>query len=409
MMSRRSSITSRWPALLGGGWLLVLALLISCPSARADETVQVCGSFANNLFAASTVSGITTTGQCPAPSYNGGGFGLFNSRTTSRGQTGRWQTVAPAGLELVGATANQIVSAGVNAGGDYGGGFYWSSGGSQTNAQTPSSLGMIFASPSSYFGMQLVCGKNSCTAPAQLDVGAFSLYARETSGPGFNAPSGLWQTGGWIRGTWPFVTSGDSPSGLCTLSAALDGQLIDTTTSPRDVSTWHQCAAPAISQPVDTTRYGQGAVPLTLSASDAAAVPASLTKTVYIDNSTPTVSLSGPVDAPSTAGTQYVTATAGGSPSRIAQIVCSVDGGPEGLPDIRPDGRFLILWKFVAGRGVIHPWFSVGTLPEAAFPYAPGTSKHMVVTLGKRTPLLVRHRHRKRHPKVKRHTGAKKR
>jgi len=186
---------------------------------------------------------------------------------------------------------------------------------------------MIFASPSSYFGMQLVCGKNSCPAPAQLDVGAFSLYVRETSGPGFNAPSGLWQTGGWIRGTWPFVTSGDSPSGLCTLSAALDGQLIDTTTSPKDVSTWHQCAAPAISQPVDTTRYGQGAVPLTLSASDAAAVPASLTKTVYIDN-TPTVSLSGPVDAPSTAGTQYVTATAGGSPSGIAQIVCSVDGGP---------------------------------------------------------------------------------
>lgn len=700
-MGLRVSTTRRWLALLVPGWLLVLALLVWCSPARADETMQVCGSFANNVFAASTVSGITTTGQCPAPSYNGGGFGLFNSGTTSRGQTGRWQTVAPAGLELVGATANQIVSAGVNAGGDYGGGFYWSSGGSQTNAQTPSSLGMIFASPSSYFGMQLVCGKNSCTAPAQLDVGAFSLYVRETSGPGFNAPSGLWQTGGWIRGTWPFVTSGDSPSGLCTLSAALDGQLIDTTTSPKDVSTWHQCAAPAISQPVDTARYGQGAVPLTLSASDAAAVPASLTKTVYIDNSTPTVSLSGPVDAPSTAGTQYVTATAGGSPSGIAQIVCSVDGGPgqafagasaqvpvggigqhsvacfaennavdpsgahgtsttgtwslkigqptelgiafdklvglrchrarvrvtirghwitvrrhgkrvrlkartrtkververchprtvrrrtvvivrvrrhghvvkvkrvryfrvvvpprvvaktarrvrfgrtttvngwlgtstgtalggqvvdvlaapangsnafaqvatvttaadgtwtaslpagpsriveavydgaptteasssgqvrvvvpavvriaihprivpwgseirvtgqvlggyvptnssllrlnvgigrigriEGLPDIRPDGRFLIVWKFVAGRGVIHPWFSVGTLAEAAFPYAPGTSKHMVVTLGKPTPVrrrhhrAVKHRHQKVTHHGKRHHKAKKR
>ena len=36
----------------------------------------------------------------------------------------------------------------------------------------------------------------------------------------------------------------------------------------------------------------------------------------------------GPVDAPSTAGTQYVTATAGGSPSGIADIVCSIDGGP---------------------------------------------------------------------------------
>ena len=80
--------------------------------------------------------------------------------------------------------------------------------------------------------------------------------------------------------------------------------------------------------PVDTTRYGQGALPLTISASDAAGVPASVTKTAYVDNSTPTISLSGPVDAPSTAGTQYVTATAGGSPSGIADIVCSVDGGP---------------------------------------------------------------------------------
>ena len=79
---------------------------------------------------------------------------------------------------------------------------------------------------------------------------------------------------------------------------------------------------------------------------------------------------------------------------RIGQI--------EGLPDIRPNGHFLIVWKFVAGHGVIHPWFSVGTLKEAAFPYAPGTSKHMVVTLGKRTPVSAHHRKAKRH-RGKRH------
>jgi hypothetical protein len=305
-----------------------MLVLFFCSTAGADETLQVCGSYANNVFAASTVSGINTTGRCPAPSYNGGGFGLFNSANTTKGKTGRWQTVAPAGLELVGATARQIVSVGVTDGGGYGGGFYWAGGGAGTNDRTPSSQGMIFASPSSYFGMQLVCGKGTCSAPAQLDVGAFSLYVHETSGPTFNSPSGLWQTTGWIRGAWPFVLSGDSPSGLCSLSASLSGQLIDTTTSAQNVSTWHQCAAPPISQSVDTSRYSQGAVALTLSASDAASVPASLSKTVYIDNSTPTVSLAGPVDAPSTAGTQYVTATAGGSPSGIADIVCTVDGGP---------------------------------------------------------------------------------
>src|SRR5450755_1068268 len=102
-MVRRSSITRRWPALFNSGWLLAVALFVWCAPAHADETVQVCGSYANNVLAASTVAGITTTGQCPAPSYNGGGFGIFNSGTTSRGQAGRWQTTAPAGLEFVGA------------------------------------------------------------------------------------------------------------------------------------------------------------------------------------------------------------------------------------------------------------------------------------------------------------------
>jgi hypothetical protein len=321
-------VTKRWRARALALAVAALGLLIYCSSSLGDETVQVCGSYANNVFSSSSVPGIATTGRCPAPSYNGGGFSLFPSGTTTRGQTGRWQTTTPPGLELVGATANQLVSAGVNDGGDFGGGFYWAGGGTGANDQTQGTLGMVFPSPSSYFGMQLVCGKASCTQPATLAVQTFSLYVRETSGPGFSAPTGLWQTSGWIRGTWPFVASGDSPSGLCSLSASLNGQLINTTTSAQDVSSWHQCAAPAISQPVDTTRYGQGAVPLTLSASDAAGVPASISKTVYIDDSIPTISLSGPVDAPSTAGTQYVSATAGGSPSGIADIVCSIDGGP---------------------------------------------------------------------------------
>jgi hypothetical protein len=76
-------------------------------------------------------------------------------------------------------------------------------------------------------------------------------------------------------------------------------------------------------------------------------------------------------------------------------------GQLEGLPEIQPDGRFLIVWKFNAGHGVLHPWFSVGTLSESAFPWAPGTSKRVVVTLGKRTPVAKhrhgRHSHRKRH------------
>ena len=71
-------------------------------------------------------------------------------------------------------------------------------------------------------------------------------------------------------------------------------------------------------------------MPLMIEGCDAAGVctGGAYTKTIYVDNSQPWVSLSSPGDVPCTAGTQYVTATAGGSPSGIAEIDCSVDGGP---------------------------------------------------------------------------------
>jgi hypothetical protein len=69
-------------------------------------------------------------------------------------------------------------------------------------------------------------------------------------------------------------------------------------------------------------------MPLVASGTDAAGNVGSDSKTIDVDNSVPTVTLTGPPDAPSTAGTQFVTATAAGSPSGIEEIVCSVDGGP---------------------------------------------------------------------------------
>jgi hypothetical protein len=79
-------------------------------------------------------------------------------------------------------------------------------------------------------------------------------------------------------------------------------------------------------------------------------------------------------------------------------------GHIEGLPDIQPDGRFVILWRFDAGRGILHPWFSVATLPEAAFAYAPGTSPQVSVTLGRPTPRApTRRKHRRHHHKTAKH------
>ena len=48
----------------------------------------------------------------------------------------------------------------------------------------------------------------------------------------------------------------------------------------------------------------------------------------HIDNDPVSLNLSGPTDAPSTAGVQYVTATAAAGPSGVQGITCVVDGAP---------------------------------------------------------------------------------
>jgi hypothetical protein len=317
------------------GTSVIAAALACClgwsSSARADEYVQACGSsFANDVFASTTVSGITATAQCPTAAYNGAGFGLFNAGSTSKGQAGRWQANTPPGLEIVGATAAQISSTGINDNGDYGGGFYWSGGGLQTNNQTdlnPFAV-MTFAAPSGYFGMQLVCGKATCGQPAQLAVGALSLDVRETTAPTLSAPTGLWAASGWVRGSWPLTVSADSPSGVCLIAATFAGQGIPGSTSAATPPTWHQCSAPPLSQTINTANYDDGGDDLHLAAYDAAGLTTPVDKTVDVDNQGPTIQLSGPADAPSTAGTQYVTATATAGPAGIAGISCTIDNGP---------------------------------------------------------------------------------
>ena len=94
--------------------------------------------------------------------------------------------------------------------------------------------------------------------------------------------------------------------------------------------------------------------------------------------------------------------------SKLLQLNVGIGriGHIEGLPDIRPNGSFVILWKFDAGQGVVHPWFSVATLPEAAFPYSSASSNRVTVTLGEPTPQHSHHRHRRKHKTSTRH-GAK--
>jgi hypothetical protein len=310
------------------GVLAMALCLFLASAARGDEFVVTCGNYSNHVFGASTSSSISTQDTCP-----GGALSLFgNGFNITRGQAAVWQAIAPTGLTIIGAVVpnGDLESSQVNYGssGAYGGDFYWAGGSSNIYpGEYSASLGPF---NSSYFGFLLVCGKSSCPGSPQGEIRVYqiTLIVHETSGPALTS-TGLWQTSGWIRGSWPMFVWGNSPSGLCSLSASLNGLLIGQTSSPQDVSQWHECASPPVSQPVDTNRFGQGQLPLTVTASDSAGLPASMSKAVYVDNAQPTVALSGPSDAPSTAGTQYVTATAAAGPSGVHGIHCSLDGGPD--------------------------------------------------------------------------------
>ena len=128
---------------------------------------------------------------------------------------------------------------------------------------------------------------------------------RETTPPSLDPGAGLWAAQGWVRGQWPVSFNGASPSGMCGLDASLNQiALTGTVTPSRDPATWVQCSAPALSTTINTANYGSGAMPLQLAGTTPRARRRAITKTVEVDNSTPTLSLSGPTDAPSTAGTE---------------------------------------------------------------------------------------------------------
>jgi hypothetical protein len=55
-----------------------------------------------------------------------------------------------------------------------------------------------------------------------------------------------------------------------------------------------------------------------------------------------------------------------------------------GIPSVRRNGRFRTTWTFSSGRGVVRYWFSVSTLNEADYPYAPASSRRVYVTVGPR-------------------------
>ena len=333
--------------------LWVVPVLAIAASARADETVMVCDIYGNHVASRPAgADGIRTSETCPgnaAPasysrSHPPGGMAIWTvpHRVARRGAQVHWVIRAPTGLIISSVYIPHLYSWGIDDGSDWGGGLYWGGGSGgvhsfdgQSGWSSANSGGPRFRWPSGgtrYFGWRLLCHARRCDAGDHwITIELLELHVRETVKPRLVAPDGLWRSEGWIRGWWALHFYGDSPSGLCAIGANVNGSAGPGSLSQRHPALWHQCSAPPVDQAIDTSQYGQGDLPLTINAVDAAGQSVTYTRTIQVDNQRPTVTLSGPHDASSTAGPQYVRATATAGPSGVAGILCSVDGAPTRL------------------------------------------------------------------------------
>jgi hypothetical protein len=341
----------RLPTALGLLGVIAAALKLAAAATAAGIVwIHVCGSWTPatsrgggtvGIAGSASTPGIGTPAQCPAGQV-GNGLDVIGNGKTTAGKRAAWQINAPQGFSIVGAhtVGNQgMVSYGVNQNMGWGGGFYWQGGGAQAypgegNYSSP-------AINSGWFGWQVICGWSTCdggTKPGEIGVLELEIEGAETSGPAVStAPGSLGASSGWARGSWPIAFSADGPSGACQLSATLGGLSVSQPLNePQSQTTWHQCSAGTFSQSYNTAVVGSGpSVPLVMWARDAAYdygagayLSSAVTKYVNIDNDPVTVTMSGPTDAPTTAGVQYVSATASAGPAGVAGLSCSLNGAP---------------------------------------------------------------------------------
>ena len=333
--------------------LIVAAVSLGMDAERAQAgsiTMTSCSGYGDNgsdTDVAGTVwdgvanGAFSTPNECP----QGRSFQITpGSSAAKKGQSVQWHTVTPPSIQIVAAITpvNEVLIDPLSGDG-FNASFFWSGGTQTISPQNNCCGGMYYGSgisrflgPSRYFGWQVTCTISQCGAPYQiLDVRGVQLVGVDTTPPGLLAlgSNNLWyQGGGWIRGAgWPASFQASADDGICSMREIINGSSIQ---GPFDgtpnTHSWTQCPSPeTMGLTVDTTQYPDGPLSLTLSAADAAS-PANVSspsETLRVDNTPVGLTLSGPTDALSTAGTQYITAAASSGPSGVS-IACSVDGSP---------------------------------------------------------------------------------
>ncbi len=366
-MTRRAGTSGRLRAgLLAPTILLAISSVAAPASAATDGSYQdvywmnSCTAYGN---AAPAFSGSTNGALWNTPNQCGSQRSLEINTTTTvvQGKWGKWGTQTPdPRIKIIGVYTPSPVNGSPNPLADcnlhtdgFMANYFWGDNG--VNYGTPgitvnchgatTGLGQAGSlnqkiQASRYFGWQASCSASSCTSSAGnggvFGMAGISLEAQETSGPALNAvgANNLYYQSGWVRGVFPTDLAATDPSGVCSLQTAINGTAINTYVDSRpDTSNWSQCPGSSLASSVDTTKYanGAGAISLWYYSSNAAGAASIATHAINVDNAPVGVSLTGPSDALSTAGTQFVTASAVAGASGVAGIACATDGAAFGF------------------------------------------------------------------------------
>jgi hypothetical protein len=310
---------------------------------EANDGVVTGASAAVPVWESWQQSGYAPSDRCGA-STSDGSLQINPNGSPSEGATAHWQTETPAQIQIVSAyvSSNWIYVDPYLRSDGYSAQFFWDGGSQSITPGGNCCGGMDYATEgldrslgqSRWFGFGVKCAKSSCSlAPTQIvDVRGIQLVGEDITKPSIT-PLGtniLYANGHWIRGSgWSASFEASADDGICDMGEVIDGAWIQGPSAIPNHGSWTQCPTP-VSQfnTIDTSQYGNGALSVFYTASDAAnpGNASSPGVTVYVDNTQPSLRLTGPADAPATSGTQYVSATATAGPSGVAGIYCAVDG-----------------------------------------------------------------------------------
>ena len=315
--------------------VLIAALTVASGAQAGTFYLNTCGySGSPAPFGAVQGSGVSAASAC--------GNGRLGYEISSPGGVpnyagASWSTTAPAGITITHVYTQNDLSKNIQGAGYYTS-FNWDGG---TTGQLPNSFGAgagatgccVQNFSSQHLSWAMTCRYSTCSSAASMDIGSLTVSLYESQAPALGASGALWNSSGWIRGTWPIAMSASDPSGVCTSSIGLSGQLFSGPNTSPNQSNYQQCPDPSWSTSINTgassgsSGTGAGSMTLAVGGVNAAGVPALAARTIYVDNVAPSVQLSGPAFALANAGWQYVTARAAAGPSGVAGISCSTDGG----------------------------------------------------------------------------------